>query len=406
MGDYQAFLSTINQAVEALRGEAGKKVVVVCHDDADGIAAGAILQAALEKEGRRVELKSLEKVFPEAIDVILREKATIVFGDLATTGTRLLSKKNIHGNLIIILDHHQITDEVDDPRIYNINPERFGFSGSRDVSGASVCYLFAKTLNRENAPLSSLAVVGSCEIPGVFRSINLKILREAVSEGVIRGEGEEKKGYQIVLPDGKIHKLPGFFFLLNTLGPVGYYRGGPAAGIRSCLQGIGPEEVAFYDELQRMKKRRYGTLLKQIAAGGFAETEHIVWVDAGDIFAGMGTKVIGIFLSEWRRLRRGTKKYIIGMMDRPPEVPGVTTLSGEFKKVSVRLPDAITDVVLSGRLPSCSYLFRTAAKKNGGFGDGHQVAASAVVSVDKKESFIDHLEELIVNFIRSRGGHG
>jgi single-stranded DNA-specific DHH superfamily exonuclease len=63
----------------------------------------------------------------------------------------------------LILDHHDPM-KIDSSYVVNLNPELYGFSGERDVSGSTATYL----LMREVVDLRDsawMAVVGSAKIP-------------------------------------------------------------------------------------------------------------------------------------------------------------------------------------------------------------------------------------------------
>jgi len=396
MSDLVAFTQLLEAAVRDFQKRTTKTITVVHHVDADGLASGAILKLAFEREGFKVTTKCLEKIYPEAATAILQEKSTIVFGDLASSFTTLLNEHNKNQNLILILDHHQFTEEALSPNIINVNPERCGFSGSSDISGAGVCYLFAKKLNPANADLAAIAMIGNCEIPGQFRSLNLMILEEARNAGVLRGQGRAKSDYDILLPCGKWYNLWKLFITLNTVGPVGFYSNGPEVGIEICYSGLEEEQRTFINSLEIYQKSCYDKLFAKLEAGEYGETDHVLWIDAGKLFHGMGTKVIGLFLSAWRKQLPGyTEKYLIAMMDLQQDIPGITRVAGNIKKVSGRLPDPLLNPVLEGTAAPFSYLFAKAGEHVGGFGDGHKAAASAAIPADSGQAFIDRVETLI-----------
>ena len=107
----------LRQAVVSVREHYRDRVVVICHNDADGIAAGFILKAALTRAGFNTELFCLEKLYAEALEVLFQKQGVFILGDLGSAFTKLLSSKNIHQNHIIILDHHQVLSEKADEKI-------------------------------------------------------------------------------------------------------------------------------------------------------------------------------------------------------------------------------------------------------------------------------------------------
>jgi hypothetical protein len=126
------------------------------------------------------------------------------------------------------------------------------------------------------------------------------------------------------------------------------------------------------------------------------ETEHIQWFDAGNMYAGMGTKVIGqfcSFLSYQTRLIK-PNKYILGFVNVPQEIPKWGMLKENFLKASVRVPKPMQQLIDSGKLPGAVNLLEKASE---GFGmaDGHQYAANVVLLKDKKMELLENAEKII-----------
>jgi hypothetical protein len=120
------------------------------------------------------------------------------------------------------------------------------------------------------------------------------------------------------------------------------------------------------------------------------ETERIQWFDAGDMYRGMGTKVIGqfcSFLSYQTKLIK-PNKYIFGFVNVPPEVPGWGELQGELVKVSVRVPKGLHVLIEQGKMLGAVDLLLKASAEFG-VADGHKYAANVVIPQDKKEVLIE-----------------
>jgi single-stranded DNA-specific DHH superfamily exonuclease len=387
---YEEFGKRVGTAISELRQTRPKEIVLVHHDDADGLCSAAITKAALEREGYGVKTFCLEKIYPEVIQSLHESVGrTIFYVDIGSSHAGFISQCNAGRNLTIILDHHDPTPATD-PRVYDLNLENYGFRGESDFSGATCCYLFAKALNENNRDLSYLALVGSCEIPKGFTGLNKVVLDEAVKNGVVQGEGKKIK---IVKFGTRIHSL---FSKLQILGPVGYYEGGPELGVRACLEGITDEARQKINELEERRKKVNKRLIARLYRERLKETEHIQWFDAGDMYRGMGTKVIGqfcSFLSYQKRLIK-PNKYIFGIVNVPPEIPGWGKLEKTFAKVSVRVPRNMQKLIDQGKTLGAVDLLIEASK---GFGvaDGHEYAANVIVPVDRKEDLIKNGEDVL-----------
>lgn len=385
----QDFNRYAEQAITMLREEKPKEALIVHHDDADGLCSAAIMKEALERERLMVTTFCLEKVYREVIaDLHSKEERIIFYADIGSSHADLISEFNKGRNLTIILDHHD-PKASKDPRVLDLNLENFGFKGETDFSGAVCCYLFARTLSEANSDLDYLALVGSREIPEGYKSINKIILEEAIKNGRVDEKG---KSFEIVKFEVNVEAL---FSKLQILGAAGYYEGGPDLGIEACLKGItkeAEEKVAVLEERRKEVNRR---LLGRLYRERLKETDHIQWFDAGNMYAGMGTKVIGqfcSFLSYQTRLIK-PNKYILGFVNVPQEIPKWGKLKESFVKASVRVPKQMQQPIDKGKLPGAVNLLNKASE---GFGvaDGHQYAASVIVPVNRKSELMENAEKV------------
>jgi len=385
---FEEFEERVDAAVSELRSTKPKEIVLVHHDDADGLCSGAVVKASLEREGCGVRALCLEKVYPEVVESLHKMAGGAVFyADIGSAHADLISECNAGRNLTVILDHHDPTPSRD-PRVHDLNLELHGFQGETDFSGATCSYLFAKTLNESNMDLSYLALVGSCEIPGDYTSLNKAVLEEAEKNGVVRVDG---KKIQIVKLGIRVDDL---FAKLQILGAVGYYDGGPELGVQACLEGITEKVRRKIDGWEEKRKSVNKQLLGRLYRERLGETEHVQWFDAGNMYRGMGTKVIGQFCSflSYQARLINPKKYILGFVNVPPEVPGWGRLRGSLVKVSVRVPKNLHTLIDSGKMPSAVDLL---VKASEGFGvaDGHKYAANVVIPADKKEALLKNAEK-------------
>ncbi len=372
-----------------VKEEKPKEILIVHHDDADGLCSAAIIKRALERENLNTTTFCLEKIYTEVVaDLHSKDGRIIFYVDIGSSHADLISEYNEGRNSTIILDHHDPKPSKD-PRVLDLNLENFGFKGETDFSGATCCYLFARTLNEANSDLAYLALVGSREIPEGYTSINKAILEEAIKNGRINEKG---KSFEISRFKVSVEDL---FSKLQILGAAGYYEGGPDLGIEICLNGLtknAEEKVAFLEDRRKEANRR---LLGRLYREGLKETDHIQWFDAGNMYAGMGTKVIGQFCSFLLYQTRLIKpdKYILGFVNVPPEIPKWGKLKESFVKASLRMPKQMQALIAKGKLPGAVNLLDKASE---GFGiaDGHQYAASVIVPVNRKNELIENAEKV------------
>jgi len=386
----EEFKKKVGLAISELKAEKLKEALIVHHDDADGLCSAAITKRTLEREGITVKAFCLEKVYTEVIEDLHSEAGqTIFYVDIGSSHADLISEYNKGRNLTIILDHHD-PKLSKDLKVLDLNLEHYGFRGETDFSGATCCYLFAKALSENNSDLGYLALVGSCEIPDGFLGLNKMVLEEALKNGSIQQKG---KNFEMTKLRSRVDA---FFSKLQILGAVGYYEGGPEIGIEACLEGLSEEVEEKTNLLEVRRKEANRRVLGRLYRERLKETEHIQWFEAGDMYAGMGTKVIGqfcSFLSYQARLIK-PNKYILGFVNVPPEIPNWGGLKESFVKASVRVPKSLQTLIDNGKMPGAVNLLDKASE---GFGlaDGHQYAANVIVPVAQKHKLLPNAEQAI-----------
>ena len=381
----EEFGEKASSAISELRKTKIGEMVLVHHDDADGLCSGAIMKTALEREGYKVKTFCLEKIYPEVVEDLHKSRGKIVFySDIGSAHADFISEVNSSRNLTIILDHHDPTPSRD-PTVFDLNLEHFGFQGENDFSGATCNYLFAKILAERNIDLAYLSLVGSQEIPSDYVSLNKAVFEEAKRNNVIK---VEEKKITIVKLGVRIDYL---FAKLQILGAVGYYDGGPELGVQASLNGINDKVKQKIDEWEEKRKTANKRLIARLYRERLREIEHIQWFEAGDTYMGMGTKVIGQFCSFLSYQTRLIKpdKYILGFVSVSPEVPGRGKIKGVWVKVSVRVPKRLHSLIDQGKMLGAVDLLLKASE---GFGvaDGHKYAANVVIPEDKKELLIEN----------------
>ncbi len=146
-------LSHIKLAIERLDLLSKTKPLrVVSHYDTDGITSAAIFSRALERWGKRFTLHIVKGLENDYIRQ-LPDSEVLIFLDLASGSLDVLGEKKTE---VFIFDHHEIVQTIP-ANVALINPHCFGHEM---MSGAGVCYLFAKALSPDNKDLASLAVIG------------------------------------------------------------------------------------------------------------------------------------------------------------------------------------------------------------------------------------------------------
>jgi len=391
VGDLQGFRNKLNSAVSAVRQSSIKEAVILHHDEADGLTSVALAKIALEHLGLKTRLICLDKLYPEVLkDIESGHQRVVAYVDLGSGHVDWLVKENQARNLVFVLDHHD-TVATQDSFLYNLNPELEGFSGEKDASSATVAYLFCKAVDTELSRYAHLATIGSLELPGESQGLNLIAMTDAIEQGLIR----DSKGDARIEVEGMRMSRTKASSLLNVLGSVGYYRSGPEMGVDACITGFTDQITEKAKEFEEERKQANQKMLTAIRKDGLSQKKNIQWFHAHDNYKGMGGKVVGSF-SSYLRYQRGVNpvRYLIGMMNVPPDIPGWGKLSSPLVKVSGRAPQTLTKLIEKGTKPPLSRILPESCVKSGGFGDGHSVAASGVFPVGREEMFLDEIDRL------------
>jgi len=386
------FLRRLVQAKETIEQSGLKDALILHHDEADGLCSAALTKIAIEKLGIETRLICLDKLYPEVVkDVEGGSRRLVVFSDLGSGHIQLLESQNRSKSLLVILDHHD-TSESSDPLVHNLNPELNGFSGEKDASSSTVAYLFAMTVDPSLVTFAPLAIIGSTEIPGEAQGLNKIPIGDAEKTGAVRltpSGGVKFDGAVPWLSPSRASSI------LNVLGSVGYYRGGPQLGLSACIKGFEKQILETAKGLEEERRNANQRMMEKIRNGELTQMNNVQWFHARENYKGMSGKVVGSFCSylSYQRFVNPVK-YLIGMMNIPPEVPGWGKLPSPLVKVSGRAPQPLSKMIETGKRPPLSRILPDSCAKLGGFGDGHTVAASGVFPIGREEAFLDALDAL------------
>jgi hypothetical protein len=371
------------------------KVIIVHHDDADGVTAGALLKLALE--GRfSTHTICLEKTYPQIVRKLQAQgREPIIYVDLGSPHAPLISKLNELRRTIIIVDHHdlELSGEIGE-EVMVLNPETHGVDGGTYACGASLAYFFARSIKRGVEKYAGLAVIGSVEIPGKPKGLNLLALDEAMKTGVAVYDEESEKSK--VLWDGKLTNPEALSTKLTVMASVGYYQDGPQKALDSCIKCSWAGVEDFLNSLEEKRKRAYSSVMSKLRYSGLNKLKRVQWFHVEDQFHDMGVKVIGTFCSYLMYQKIiDDNKVLVGMMNMRNEVPGLGALEGSYVKVSARAPKKVLTLIEAGSLEPLSKALAEAAKRLGGFGDGHAAAASGIVPKGREREFVELMDRLL-----------
>ena len=343
--------------------------------------------------------------------------------------------------------------------IYHLNPHTYGLDGSYEVSGAGMTYLLSKAIDPKNVDLAYLGVVGAVgdfqdSNHSKLVSLNRTILQDAQDNGDLvidqdlRLFGRETRPiiqyFQYCteprlegLTDNPAGCLDMLEFLNIPVKKNGEWRTWDDLDkdekervIDNVLELVPPEEQSrIYGEMYTLTKFESGTGLRDAkeystvlnSCGRYEDAETGMRICCGDTSAlkdaernradhrrNISSALSYVKDNHLIRERRFIQYFdagdnikdtvvgiVAGMMLNTPEcrhnLPIIAFVdSDDGVKVSARANRNLTDKGLD-----LSVVMKTAAELTGGYGGGHNVAAGATIPKDKKEEFLDIVEDLV-----------
>jgi single-stranded DNA-specific DHH superfamily exonuclease len=393
-------IKALERAKEGICSVEFRDVVIVHHNDADGICAGTILYKSFSALGMKPGMVCIEKVHPAIIEKIhAREDSLIVYTDLGGLAGDIIRDMDAGRNLVLILDHHP-AKEVSGEKILVIDSELFGVSGDVFISASTLTYLFCRYItDSEIEGCATLAVVGSV---GDYHDRSGGILgydRYALEQAIDAGEAKIK------IDDSReryfLNKFNEFADVvadyLTTLGSVGYYEGGYKLGMEAALHGFSDEVIKRANELKRLKDEKFKRKIEELKNGGIRKEKHVQWFHVGRDFMPMGVKVIGLFCHGIKDMSFiDEDKFVAGFQDFIPELPDLGRIDWEGVKVSFRAPAPLERKVLSGEVPGLDITLPRATERVGGTADAsHRIAAASLIDKGREEELIREWEAIM-----------
>jgi len=196
------FLRDFDNAVEHFQDFSKnlyEKVIIISHNDADGISCLKIIQNLLHRKkidydyfiyNRSVSwVNYLNGILPKRKS----DKLALIFTDVGSNLNELLPIISARKEHFYILDHHEVENEINKDKIPEnlifVNPTIYGFDGLDDIAGATLTYMFAKEIKPAIIKQGWLTVIGiagdSLKSMDKLRSFNKEIYEEIRGEELI-----------------------------------------------------------------------------------------------------------------------------------------------------------------------------------------------------------------------------
>ena len=437
-------LSTLSQAADIVRGH--EFVQVYSHYDADGVSSAAILAKTLMRAGKEFRVTLFTTLNDYNMEVIRNSKADCVI--VSDLGASYIDQLDQMEQDVVVLDHHTIISEA--KRVCYANPHLYGIDGMTSGCGATMCLLFAVTMDERNWDLVQIAFAGIAgdrqHINGVS-GLNVYLLEEGTRRGYI----ERMQGS--LIPAGDL--MTELFLCTDP-----YIRGvtGDVDGVAKLMSDAGVENGKSFMDLTEEERRRLSSLIaikltqqgvllssmEEIARNRYylkgmkmdAENLSSILNNCGR--AGIGGVGIAAGMGDERCLNEGAeqsresaKLVVEAMVDLDRRglnqmehiqwfdstdsgftgmLCGIAMQSiGDHTKPTIGMNKSNDPVNLSSRGMFCQLergvdlakAMREACASVGGQGGGHRIAAGGSVPLDKVDEFLANLDRIVGEQISS-----
>jgi len=237
----------IERAISIL--EDHDKFRLITHYDADGISASAVLARTVMKYQKGFHTTFID-TFPEKIP----GGHPIIFTDIGNSYLDRISKLEED---VIVLDHHKVREnnpsDLDVENKVFINPHDHGIDGSQEVSGGTLALLLAVKYDNTNWEESLYGLAGAAadkQAVGGFTGLNLELLENSVEKGFL----EKKPG--LFIDGNNIYNA-----LMRACDP--YFPGisGQKGELKSILEDLEIDPDARMESINVEKKRKLNSLL-------------------------------------------------------------------------------------------------------------------------------------------------
>ena len=378
----KAFDHELSQSVRWYKALNPSSVVLIHHNDTDGLSAGSICARTFERAGARLARYCLEKPYPEALTRIFEGAGAhdlVILTDLASGMLGRIGRINTRALPVLVLDHHRV-DEFSAPWLCLLNTTACGLDGTVDGSASSVAYSFALALSNANQDLKALALLGA--------------FGDAQFTSKLDALGLNARHYFEPLEIDQ-HSFRDVKLGLDVLGSYAYFRAGPDIALKILSDGFTPSNWGVVaSEIKNYQRERdlFITTCALKNESSLTSFELAAFPDAG-------VKMVGLMCEELlARAKVGPQQYLLGFQALKDQIPGLGTVGVGGLKVSMRVGSERWQLIRQGKSPDVATVLTAAANAVNGFVDGcHRHAGAVTIPVEAQSNFLAELKRVLAS---------
>ena len=390
-GNIENLLAKIDGVLDSIR-VCREPTTIVSSDDGDGIASAYLLSILLDELGKDYTIISVDRVYPELPMRILERSGSIIFLDLGGP-YHIYIDDDRYGDVIII-DHHRESVKIPGDITY-LNPLVMGFREDNTPSTSILIYYMIRKVIKRFYKYSWAAILGMGEIPTELGELAWRALVEGIKTGVIK---KVRRSFKLNI-DGFSREFRSLYRDITLVSSMGYYNDLGLEIIGWMRYGGMAELRSYVDRFREERKRLFEDMRRLFDEGDMVlEKFHIQWYeDYKRLFYRVSPRVFSSFSTTISMYGRyfNPNKYILGVTERNPYIPGFGFLTREWSIITIRTTRKIEFLIGLGKAQPVHALAEAAAFRFGGLGYGYKHLGSAVVEKGKVNGFLNLFDSLV-----------
>ncbi len=364
-------------------------VAIVSSDDADGLSAAFLTTLLMEEGGREYGVVVVDKAYPELVKSIGKLYSSAVFLDLGGPFYKYWGEEELER--YVVVDDHM--EAIKPPQgLAYLNPHR---EGVREPTPSSVmAYLMALDHVKNIRRYAWAALLGLGESGAIPTGYLGLVLTHAVSAGVVEKRG---KSLRLRIHD-VVREYKSLYKDLTLVSTMGYFDEAGLDIIASMKFGGMRDVLSRVEGYRERRKKLFDEMFSLMDTGEMVfHGRSVQWVeDYKGLFYNYSPRVFDTYMSTLSMYARyfDPRKYILGITNRNPYIPGYGMLSSDWASIPIRTSRKLAFRIRVGSAQPVFALAEASAFPLGGLGYGYDVIGSVVVEASRVREFIRLFDDL------------